>query len=225
MTLAILDQTTDQNHGLTDARIRTDGDSFWWFFVTHGGFPSDWKWLFFVTDKESQLTGSDDFSLLAGDPNWLEVMIFRYWWGIPADLLDVLIRTICWIILCMESIMVAQNGSRLRPAVWLHLDAESLRAVNHMIVVNATGSHKLYIFIVIYIWQCLFSQFQAYLIKHYSTLVKMTFVWSTPHHVQIEIDHNDNLDFTKTMRIVHDDHRKVKYSFRKKNGCKGFSSS
>ena len=93
-------------------------------------------------------------------------MVFRYWWGIPADLLDVLIRTICWIILCMESILVAENGSRLRPAVWLHLDAESLRAVNHMIVVNATGSHKLYIFIVIYIWQCLFSQFEAYFIKH-----------------------------------------------------------
>ena len=95
-------------------------------------------------------------------------MSFCYWWGIPADLLDVLIRTICWIILCMESILVAENGSRLRPAVWLHLDAESLRAVNHMIVVNATGSHKLYIFIVIYIWQCLFSQFEAYLIKHLS---------------------------------------------------------
>ena len=75
------------------------------------------------------------------------------------------------------------TGCREWPAVWLHLDAESLRAVNHMIVVNATGSHKLYIFIVIYIWQCLFSQFEAYLIKHYSTLVKMTFVWSTPHHV------------------------------------------
>ena len=60
------------------------------------------------------------------------------------------------------------TGCREWPAVWLHLDAESLRAVNHMIVVNATGSHKLYIFIVIYIWQCLFSQFEAYLIKHLS---------------------------------------------------------
>ena len=36
----------------------------------------------------------------------------------------------------------------------------------------------------------------------------MTFVWSTPHHVQMEIHHNDNLEFTKNMTIVYDDHRK-----------------
>ena len=52
----------------------------------------------------------------------------------------------------LDNIMYGKyTGCREWPAVWLHLDAESLRAVNHMIVVNATGSHKLYIFIVIYI--------------------------------------------------------------------------
>ena len=35
-------------------------------------------------------------------------------------------RTKCWIKSCMESILVAQNSSRLRPAVWLHLVEESL---------------------------------------------------------------------------------------------------
>ena len=34
----------------------------------------------------------------------------------------------------------------------------------------------------------------------------MTFFWSTPYHVQMEIDHNDNLDFTKNMRNVYDEH-------------------
>ena len=47
--------------------------------VTHGGVPNDWKWWFFVTDRGSQLAGNNNFSLL----------IFRYWRGIPTDLLDV----------------------------------------------------------------------------------------------------------------------------------------
>ena len=34
------------------------------------GIPTDWKWWFFVTDGGSQLTGSDDFSSLTGDPKW-----------------------------------------------------------------------------------------------------------------------------------------------------------
>ena len=38
------------------------------------GVPTDWKWWFFVTDRGSQLTGSDNFLLLT---------------GIPTDLLDV----------------------------------------------------------------------------------------------------------------------------------------
>ena len=33
--------------------------------------------------------GSDDFSSVPGEPNWLEVVIFRHWRGIPTDLLDV----------------------------------------------------------------------------------------------------------------------------------------
>ena len=59
--------------------------------------------MIFVTARRSQLTGSDDFPLLTGDPNWLEVMFFVtdggsqltgsddfcYWRGIPTDLWDV----------------------------------------------------------------------------------------------------------------------------------------
>ena len=75
---------------------------------------------------------------------------------------------------------------------------------------------------MIYIWQCLFFNLKLYLIKHYFTLLKMTFVWATMHHVQMKIDCNGDLDFTKTMRIVHDEHWKVKYSLCKKTDVRVF---
>ena len=42
-----------------------------------------------LSNFKNQLTGRVEFSILTGDPNWLEVLIFRYWRGIPTDLLDV----------------------------------------------------------------------------------------------------------------------------------------